>query len=99
MIDEFPAYQQAAKDGLLTKTRSSDLPASKARSIWENAGRPVPDGVDVDQIIQRQHGGTDDLFNLQLKLSGLNRSEGSKAMWLNKQHPYGTSFNNVEIAP
>jgi hypothetical protein len=99
MTDELPAYQQAADQGLLVKTQSSALPPSNARAIWEANNGPVPQGFDVDHIIQRQFGGTDDLSNLQLKLSGLNRSEGSQAMWLNKPQPYGTTFNNVELAP
>jgi 5-methylcytosine-specific restriction endonuclease McrA len=57
----------------------------------------VPDGYDVDHIIQRQFGGVDDISNLQLKKSGLNRSEGSKAYHLNKQHPHGTKFKEVEL--
>jgi hypothetical protein len=99
MTDELAAYQQAADQGLLVKTRSSALPPSDARAIWEADSGPVPEGFDVDHIIQRQFGGTDDLSNLQLKPSGLNRSEGAKAMWLNKSFPYGTVFNKVEHAP
>jgi RHS repeat-associated protein len=97
MTDELPAYQEAADQGLLIKTQSSALPPSDARAVWEAANGPVPDGFDVDHIIQRQHGGSDDLSNLQLKPSGLNRSEGSQAMWLNKSFPYGTVFDNVEL--
>jgi len=97
MADELPAYQQAADNGLLTKIRSSDLPGSNARAIWQEANGPVPDGFDVDHIIQRQFGGTDDLSNLQLKLSGLNRSQGAQSMWLNKASPYGTVFDSVEL--
>jgi hypothetical protein len=99
MIDELPAYQQAADQGLLVKTQSSTLPPSSARAVWEAANGPVPDGFDVDHIIQRQFGGTDDLANLQLKVSGLNRSEGAQAMWLNKSYSYGTIFGNVELVP
>ena len=97
MTGELPTYQEAADQGLLIKTQSSTLPPSDARSIWEAANGPVPDGFDVDHIIQRQFGGSDDLSNLQLKPSGLNRSEGSQAMWLNKPFPYGTFFNDVEL--
>ena len=97
MADEFSTYRQAIKDGLLTKVRSSDLPGSNARSIWEHARGPVPDGFEVDHIIQRQFGGTDELWNLQLKLPGLNRSQGASSMWLNGSHPYGTVFTSVEL--
>jgi hypothetical protein len=97
MADELPIYRQAANDGLLTKVRSSELPGSNARSIWESSNGPVPEGFDVDHIIQRQFGGTDELSNLQLKLSGLNRSQGAQSMWLNKAHPYGTVFDSVEL--
>jgi RHS repeat-associated protein len=97
MTDELSAYQQAAKRGLLVKTQSSALPPSNARAIWEAANGPVPEGFDVDHIIQRQFGGTDELSNLQLKPSGLNRSEGSQARWLNQSSSYGTVFNNVEL--
>jgi hypothetical protein len=78
--------------------RSSDLPASNARAIWENVNGPVPEGFDVDHIIQRQFSGTDELSNLQLKASGLNRSQGSQSMWLNKAQPYGTAFDSVELS-
>jgi hypothetical protein len=98
MADELPTYQQAAGDGLLMKVRSSDLPASNARAIWENVNGPVPEGFDVDHIIQRQFGGTDELSNLQLKASGLNRSQGAQSMWLNKAQLYGTVFDNVELS-
>jgi len=56
MADELPAYQKAIDDGLLAKTRSSALQRSNARAIWEEANGPVPDGFDVDHIIQRQFG-------------------------------------------
>jgi RHS repeat-associated protein len=96
MSMELPTYRQAAEEGVLVKLRSSGLPRSRARQIWERAGRPVPEGFDVDHIIQRQFGGTDELWNLQLKPSGLNRREGPLARWLNRV-PYGTIFNDVEL--
>jgi RHS repeat-associated protein len=99
MINELPYYRQAAAQGLLVRTRTADLPYSNYRATWEAANGPVPDGFDVDHIIQRQHGGSDELYNLQLKPSGLNRSEGSQARWLQNQFPYGTLFDNVELAP
>jgi RHS repeat-associated protein len=97
MAYELPIYQQAADDGILVKVRSSSLPASNARSIWESANGPVPEGFDVDHIIQRQFGGADELSNLQLKPSGLNRSQGTQSMWLNKAQPYGTVFDSVKL--
>ncbi|MEM7110088.1 MAG: HNH endonuclease signature motif containing protein, partial [Bacteroidota bacterium] len=97
MVDELPAYKSAAKDGNLIKTSTKGM-SSNARSTWEKAhGRKIPSGFDVDHIIQKQFGGTDDLSNLQLKKSSLNRSEGVKAYHLNKQHPHGTKFKSVEI--
>lgn len=65
--------------------------------MWTDANGPVPDNYDVDHIIQRQHGGTDALDNLQLKPLGQNRSEGSKAYHLNKQNPAGTKYIDVKI--
>jgi len=97
MADELPAYQQAAQDGSLVKTQSSTLPRSQARQMWEDINGPVPDGFDVDHIIQRQHGGADDISNLQLKPSSLNRSQGAQAMHLNKADSYGTKYDSVDL--
>jgi hypothetical protein len=97
MEAELEAYQVAAQEGRLVRVQSSALPRSKARAIWQEANGPVPEGFDVDHIIQRQHGGTTELSNLQLKLSGLNRSEGASARWLMGNDPYGTVYNNVRL--
>jgi len=99
MNAELPAYQRAANRGLLIKMKSSNLPDFNAKTAWEAANGPVPDGFDVDHIIQRQFGGANDLPNLQLKPSGLNRSEGALARWLNESYPYGTVFKKVKVVP
>jgi len=95
MTGELGAYEDAAQAGQIVKTKTSALPKSNARQIWENVNGQVPEGYDVDHIIQRQHGGKDELSNLQLKSSGLNRSEGPKAYQLNKSDPHGTTYDNV----
>ncbi len=97
MADEASVYQSAASRGSLVRTQSSALPRSRARAGWERENGPVPNGYDIDHIIQRQFGGTDDLWNLQLKPSGLNRSQGSQAYHLNSGHPYGTVYNSVQL--
>ncbi len=96
MAAELSAYQTAAAEGNLIRISTKGT-RSSARRIWEAENGPVPDGFDVDHIIQRQFGGPDDISNLQLKKSGLNRSEGPKAYHLNKQYPYGTKFNKVKL--
>jgi RHS repeat-associated protein len=98
MLDELDTYMKAAGDGTLVRTKSSALPKSNTKAAWEKAmNRKVPDGFDVDHIIQRQFGGTDDITNLQLKPSSLNRSQGAKAYHLNKTTAYGTNYTNVEV--
>ncbi len=99
MANELPAYQRASENGSLVRTQSSALPRSTARSNWEAANGPVPNGFDVDHIIQRQFGGGDELTNLQLKPSSLNRAEGASAYQLNKSNPYETIFTGVELVP
>jgi hypothetical protein len=97
MADELPAYQKAASEGTLIKTKSSELPRSYARELYENNYGEIPEGYDVDHIIQRQHGGGEGIENLQLKEKSQNRSEGSKAYQLNKGDPYGTLYTKVEL--
>lgn len=93
-VRAFQAAKHLYVDGTV---KSSTLPRSNARAIWEAADGPVPDGFDVDHIIQRQHGGTTELSNLQLKPSGLNRSEGASARWLTGDDPYGTVYTNAKM--
>jgi hypothetical protein len=96
MADELPVYQSAAKEGLLIKTATSGT-ATNSRKLFERLVGPIPDGFDVDHIIQRQFSGGDDISNLQLKRSDLNQSQGSKAYQLNKHYPNGTKFKKVEL--
>jgi RHS repeat-associated protein len=97
MEGELGAYQKAAADGKLVQTSTKNMPSSSARKTWEAQNGPVPEGYDVDHIIQRQHGGTDELSNLQLKESGQNRSEGSQAYHLNKENAAGTKYTKVKL--
>lgn len=96
MSAELGTYNEAAKNGDLIKVSTKGM-RSNAKKVWEAVNGPVPDGYDVDHIIQLQFGGTDDLGNLQLKPRSLNRSEGPKAYHLNKQKPLGTKFTNVVL--
>jgi RHS repeat-associated protein len=96
MTPELDKYKAAAENGDLIQTITKGT-RSNSRKIWTDSNGPVPDGYDVDHIIQRQHGGTDALDNLQLKKSGQNRSEGPKAYHLNKQNPVGTKYKEVKI--
>ena len=98
MTAELETYQAAAKSWDLIKISTKGT-TSNARSVWEaTTGRKVPDGYDVDHIIQRQFSGTDEFGNIQLKPSGLNRSEGAKAYQLNKNIPNVTKFNDVKVS-
>lgn len=96
MADELPVYQSAAKEGLLIKTATKGT-TTNSRKLFEKLVGPIPDGYDVDHIIQRQFSGGDDISNLQLKRSDLNQSQGSKAYQLNKLYPDGTKFKKVEL--
>jgi hypothetical protein len=74
---------------------------SSARSVWERAGRSAGDDVDVDHIIDLQLGGTDELGNMRLLNSSVNRSLGSQVSRRIKSlglEP-GTVIRRITIGP
>lgn len=57
----------------------------------------IPKGKDVDHIIDLQLGGVEDIINMQLLDSSVNRSLGKQIQLQIKKYPIGTKFGEFKI--
>lgn len=67
-------YLQAAQRGELKKTRPSTASRSRPLSEYKRAGGTLNPGEDLDHVIDRELGGSDDLSNLRPLDTHVNRS-------------------------
>jgi RHS repeat-associated protein len=89
------ALNQLASEGKAVKTAVSDGPS--ASSIWSNAGQSKNVGQDIDHTLDKQLGGTNDLWNLNPLDSSVNRSFGSQIAAQLKDYPIGTVVTAVTL--
>lgn len=69
------------------------------RAQWEAVMGPVPEGWEVDHIIDLQLGGADDLSNAQLVRKPVNRSSGARTGNALRGVPKGAQITSVKFRP
>jgi hypothetical protein len=72
---------------------------TSARAIYKKAygNNSIPQGFDIDHIVDLQLGGTQDLSNLWALDYSVNRSLGKQINNFIKNNPYGTAFGKFTI--
>ena len=80
-------------EGETVKTRVAPLKKSMRRFYKKALGlETIPPNVDIDHIIDRQLGGSDEISNLWLLDRSVNRSLGKQIERAIREYPYGTKF-------
>ena len=79
------------------RTSVAQRGGTSASSRYTRAGNEVPDGSDVDHIIDLQLGGLDEVANMSPLNASVNRSLGSQIMWQTKGLQVGTCIVAVKI--
>lgn len=72
---------------------------TSARTMFARAGNDVPEGSDIDHMVDLQLGGSDTLDNLWPLDSSVNRSLGAQIRYQIEVLPGGTRINRVTIGP
>ena len=65
------------------------------KDFRENNAEFIPDGYDIDHVIDLQLGGIDHVSNLRPLDASVNRSMGAQIHYLIKDLPPGTKIGNV----
>jgi len=97
-IAEADAKAKALSEGTTIKT-PVDRSGTSARSLYKKAygENSIPDGYDIDHIIDLQLGGSNTLDNLAPLNKSVNRSLGKQIDNAIKQYPNGTEFGDFKI--
>lgn len=74
--EKLKALSRAAQRGELKKTIPTKRSGTSASARYRQTGEPIPDGADVDHVIDLQLGGSDDISNLKPLDSSVNKSLG-----------------------
>lgn len=90
------AYWEASQRAKLKKVRPQRSGTS-AVSRYEKANGVVPNGFDVDHVIDLQLGGADQLSNMHLLESAVNRSLGKQVEARLSKLDYGTTILGAAI--
>ncbi|MEE0345696.1 MAG: HNH endonuclease signature motif containing protein [Adlercreutzia sp.] len=78
------------------KTKPGDRNGSASKKYKDEYGPgSVPDGYDVDHVIDLQLGGIDHVSNMRPLDASVNRSMGAQIHYLIKDLPEGTKIGNV----
>lgn len=78
------------------KTKPGDRNGSASKKYKDEYGPDsVPDGYDVDHVIDLQLGGIDHVCNMRPLDASVNRSMGAQIHYLIKDLPEGTRIGNV----
>lgn len=99
VAQKLEADQKVAALNAATLTKSPAMRGSRsAAAQWDGTGASRPSGYDVDHIVDLQLGGLDDLGNMWLLNSSVNRSLGSQIAYQIKTLPIGSRIGNISIS-
>ena len=93
------AKVKALTEAFTVKKKPGKRNRSAARMFRAIFGKnAIPAGVDVDHIVDLQLGGADDILNMQLLDSSVNRSLGAQIRHAIKYYDEGTVFGEFTIS-